>query len=229
MDTTPPTSHVVNSLGTSQTSDTFPVSVTLQRPGRPRQCAASGVSAVELWVSVNNGPFSLYQTMNITPTDFGHGDIHVRRARPQHLCIPQHRDRRRRQHREQKQQHDRGQHQRARSEPARDTRSGEQSDVLLGPVPIVEFSGLTPSSYCQRRLHAQLGRHRSRPEQRHSRRLDRSRGHLCRDRWQYAPTLIGQLNAGSPNGNGVYSGSFTYDALGGRSVAHLQLLQRRHR
>ena len=35
MDTTPPTSHVVNSLGTSQTSDTFPVSVTFSDPASP--------------------------------------------------------------------------------------------------------------------------------------------------------------------------------------------------
>ena len=27
------------------------------------------------------------------------------------------------------------------------------------------------------------------------------------------PTLIGQLNGGTPNGNGVYSGSLSYDAL----------------
>ena len=29
-----------------------------------------------------------------------------------------------------------------------------------------------------------------------------------------SPTLIGQLNGGTPNSNGVYSGSITYDALG---------------
>ncbi len=42
MDTTAPTSHVVNALGTSQTSDTFPVSVDLQRPDRYRRRARLG-------------------------------------------------------------------------------------------------------------------------------------------------------------------------------------------
>ena len=32
-----------------------------------------------------------------------------------------------------------------------------------------------------------------------------------------------------PNGSGVYSGSTTYDALADGAVAHLRLLQRRHR
>ncbi len=69
--TTPPTSHVVNSLGTSQTSDTFSVSVTFSDPAGPGSAPAPGVSAVELWVSVNNGAFTLSQTMNITPADSG--------------------------------------------------------------------------------------------------------------------------------------------------------------
>ena len=71
MDTSAPSSHVVNSLGTSQTSDTFPVSVTFSDPAGPGNAPASGVSAVQLWVSVNNGAFSLYQTMDITPTASG--------------------------------------------------------------------------------------------------------------------------------------------------------------
>ena len=36
-----------------------------------------------------------------------------------------------------------------------------------GPFPSSSFNGLTPSSYSRRRLHAQLGRRRSRPEHRH--------------------------------------------------------------
>ena len=71
MDTTAPSSHVVNSLGTSQTSDTFPVSVSFSDPLGPGNAPASGVSAVQLWVSVNNGAFSLYQTMDIAPTASG--------------------------------------------------------------------------------------------------------------------------------------------------------------
>ena len=71
VDLTAPTSHVVNSLGTSQTSDTFPVSVSFTDPAGAGGAPASGVAAVELWDSVNNGAFSLYQTMDITPTDSG--------------------------------------------------------------------------------------------------------------------------------------------------------------
>ncbi len=67
MDATAPSSHVVNSLGTRQTSDTFPVSVAFSDPAGPESAPASGVSAVELWVSINNGAFFLYQTMNTTP------------------------------------------------------------------------------------------------------------------------------------------------------------------
>jgi hypothetical protein len=60
MDTTPPTSHVINSLGTSQSTDSFPVSVTFSDPAGSGGAPASGVSSVDLYVSVNNGPFSLY-------------------------------------------------------------------------------------------------------------------------------------------------------------------------
>ncbi len=71
MDTTAPSSRVVNSLGTSQTSDTFPVSVSFNDPAGPGSAFSWGVSAVQLWVSVNNGAFSLSQTVNITPTESG--------------------------------------------------------------------------------------------------------------------------------------------------------------
>ena len=71
MDTTTPTSHVVNSLGTSQTSDSFPVSVAFSDPAGPGGAPASGVSSVALYVSVNNGPFTLYQTQTFTPTASG--------------------------------------------------------------------------------------------------------------------------------------------------------------
>ncbi len=43
----------------------------LHRPGRRRQCTASGVSTLVLWVSVNSGPFTPYQVMNIVPTASG--------------------------------------------------------------------------------------------------------------------------------------------------------------
>ncbi len=70
MDTTAPTSHVVNSLGTSQTTDRFSVTVSYTDPTSGLS-PASGVSSVDLYYSVNNGPFSLYQTNTITPSASG--------------------------------------------------------------------------------------------------------------------------------------------------------------
>ncbi len=70
MDTTAPTSHVVNSLGTSQTTDSFAVTVSYSDPTSGLS-PASGVSSVDLYFSVNNGPFSLYQTNTITPSASG--------------------------------------------------------------------------------------------------------------------------------------------------------------
>jgi Ca2+-binding RTX toxin-like protein len=66
VDLTSPTSHVVNSLGLSQSTDEFPVSVTFIDPAGSGGASASGVSSVDLYVSVNNGPFSLYQTQSLT-------------------------------------------------------------------------------------------------------------------------------------------------------------------
>ncbi len=66
-----PASDVVKSLGTSQTSDSFPVSVTFSEPAGGVGGAAGGVSSVDLYYSVNNGAFMLYQTNTFTPTASG--------------------------------------------------------------------------------------------------------------------------------------------------------------
>ncbi len=71
VDLTKPSSHVVNLLGTSQSNDSFPVSVAFTDPAGSGGAPASGVSSVDLYVSVNNGPFSLYQTLNVTPAASG--------------------------------------------------------------------------------------------------------------------------------------------------------------
>ena len=72
MDTTAPTSQVVNSLAASQSSDTFSVPVTFTDPAGAGNAPASGVASVELFVSVNDGPFTLSQTMNLSsPEDSG--------------------------------------------------------------------------------------------------------------------------------------------------------------
>ena len=70
MDTTAPASHVVNSLGTSQTTDSFSVTVSYSDPTSGKS-PASGVSSVDLYYSVNNGPFALYQTNTIIPSASG--------------------------------------------------------------------------------------------------------------------------------------------------------------
>src|SRR5208337_3374187 len=61
VDLTGPTSHV-NSLGTPQSADSFPVTVTFSDPAGSGGAPPSGVSSVDLYVSVNGGSFSLYQT-----------------------------------------------------------------------------------------------------------------------------------------------------------------------
>ena len=71
MDTTAPTSHVINSLGLSQTSDTFSVTVSFSDPTGSGGASPSGVSSLDLYVSVNNGPFTFYQTINFAPTASG--------------------------------------------------------------------------------------------------------------------------------------------------------------
>ncbi len=65
VDLTKPTSYVDNDLGLSQTSDTFPVSVTFDDPAAPNGDSGAGVASVDLYVSVNNGPFTLYQTQTL--------------------------------------------------------------------------------------------------------------------------------------------------------------------
>jgi hypothetical protein len=69
IDTTAPSSHVVNSLATAQSSDTFSVPVTFSDPVGASSAPASGVSSVELFVSVNNGPFSLSQTISLPSSE----------------------------------------------------------------------------------------------------------------------------------------------------------------
>jgi hypothetical protein len=72
VDTTPPTSHIVNNLGTSQSTDSFPVTVSITDPVGSTGAPASGVASVELFVSINNGPFSLNQTVHLSsPQDSG--------------------------------------------------------------------------------------------------------------------------------------------------------------
>ncbi len=88
VDLTKPSSHVVNSLGTSQSSDSFPVSVAYSDP------AGSGGAGLRRLVG---GPVRLGQQRFLQPVPdserhpggIRHGDVHLRGAGPQPLCLPQ--------------------------------------------------------------------------------------------------------------------------------------------
>ena len=213
-DTTAPNSHVINSLGTSQSSDSFSVSVTFSDPASPG--GACGVSAVQLWVSVNNGAFSLSQTMNITPTDSGTVTFTFAGARTATLYAFHSST--------------------APSTPPANTESKNSNTIEAStsvpdlnppvthvlasnpayswdPFPLSEFSSLIPSSYSNGVF--TLNWAGADPDQNSGTpagsiatvdvyvEIDTST----------TPTLIGRLSGGAPNGSGVYSGSMTYDAL----------------
>ncbi len=212
-DTTAPSSHVVNSLGTSQTSDTFPVSVSFSDPAGLGVAPASGVSEVELWVSSNNGAFSLYQTMNITPAASGTETFTFvgqdRNTYAFHsIAIDA-----------------------ASNTESKNSNTIEASTSVpdlnppvthllasspaysWGPFPSSEFSSLTPSSYANGVF--TLNWAGADPDQNSG----TPAGSIALvDIYvevspSTTPTLIGQINPGLPNGNGVYDGSLSYDAL----------------
>jgi hypothetical protein len=214
MDTTAPTSHVVNNLGTTQTTDTFPVQVTFTDPGSA-SAPASGVSAVSLYVSVNNGPFSLYQTIDLTtPETSGTvtftfdgqdrnlyafhsiaedaaGNIESKSsvAIEASTAVPD------------------------LNPPVTHVLSSNPS-YSWSPFPSSEFNGLTASSYNSSTGVFTINWAGADPD-----------AHTGTPPGSIAlvdiyveidgspPTLIGQLNGGTPNSSGVYTGSMTYNAL----------------
>ena len=212
MDTTAPTSHVVNSLGTSQASDTFPVSVTFNDPAGPAGAPASGVSSLELWVSVNNGPFSLYQTQNLAPTDSGTmtftfvgqdrniyafhsiaidaaGNVENKNSDTieASTSVPD------------------------LNPPVTHVLASSPS-YSWGQFPSSEFSSLSPSSYSNGVF--TLNWAGADPDQNSG----VPAGSIALvdiyvEIDNGTPALIGQLNGLTPNSNGVYSGSLSYDAL----------------
>ncbi len=66
MDSTAPTSSVVNALGSAQTSDTFPVPVSFSDPTGSGGTPASGVATLELFVSINGGSFIQSESMTLS-------------------------------------------------------------------------------------------------------------------------------------------------------------------
>ncbi len=209
MDTKATTSHVVNSLGTSQTSDSFPVSVAFSDPGGAQ---ASGVSSVDLYVSVNNGPFSLYQTQSFAPTASGTVTFTFvgqdRNLYAFHSLA-----------------HDAAGNTETKSGTAIEA-STSVSDLhppvthilasspsySWNPFPSAEFSGLAPSSYTNGAFTINWAG--ADPDQNTG--VPAGSIALVNLYVQVdggAPVLIGQPTGGTPTGTGVYSGSITYDAL----------------
>ncbi len=211
--TQPPISQVVKSLGTSQTSDTFPVSVTFSDPAGPGGAPGPGVSLVALYVSVNNGPFNLYQTQTLTtPTASGAmtftfagqdrnlyafhsiavdaaGNVESKNNSTVEAStsVPD------------------------LNPPATHVLAGSPS-YSWGSFPSSEFSGLAPSSYFNGVF--TLNWAGADPDQNSGTPAGSiALVNIYVEIDHATPTLIGQLSGGTPNGNGVYSGSLSYHAL----------------
>ena len=212
VDLTPATSHVVNSLGASQSSDTFPVSVAYSDPAGSGGAPASGVSSVDLYVSVNNGPFSLYQTQSLAPAASGTVTFNFvgqdRNLYAFHSVA-----------------HDAAGNTESKSSGTIEATTSvpdlhppvthilaTNPSYSWNPFPSSEFSGLTPSSYSNgvftiNWAGADPDANTGTPA-----------GSIALVNIYVqvdggAPVLIGQPTGGTPNGSGVYSGSITYNAL----------------
>ena len=178
VDRTSPSSHVVNSLGTSQSTDSFPVSVSYNDPNGTGGAPDSGISSVDLYVSVNNGPFSLYHTNTLAPTASGTTTFTLsgqdRNLYAFHSVA-----------------HDAAGNTETKSGTAVEasttvpdlnppaTHILASIPLLVGNFPVVELQRPDCVVVPEWRLHDQLGRCRSRPDFRNSRRFDRPGEHLC--------------------------------------------------
>jgi hypothetical protein len=197
MDTTAPSSHVVNALGTSQTSDTFPVQVTFTDPAGPGGAPASGVSKVSLYYSVNNGPFTLYQTMTLTTPETS-GTVTFSFVGQDRNIYAFH----------------------SIAEDAAGNLESQSSNAIEASTSVPDLHPpvtqvLSSSAYNNNGVFT-INWSGTDPDQD----TGTPAGSIVTvDIYvvidgSSTPTLIGQLNAGTPNGSGVYSGSMTYNALG---------------
>jgi hypothetical protein len=195
MDTTAPTSHVVNALGTSQSSDTFPVPVSFSDPAGPGGAPASGVASVALYVSVNNGPFAWYQTQTLT-TPAAAGTVTFtfdgqdRNIYAFHSIAE-----------------DTAGNVESKSSNAMEA-STSVPDLHPPVTHVLSSSSYTNGVFTLNWSGTDPDQHTGTPA-----------GSIAVvdiyvEIDGAAPTLIDQLNGGTPNGSGVYSGSMTYDALG---------------
>jgi hypothetical protein len=195
MDTMAPSSHVVNALGTSQSSDSFPVQVAFTDLAGPGGAPASGVSSVALYVSVNNGPFAWYQTQTIAPAASGTlsftFDGKDRNIYAFHSI----------------------------AEDAAGNVESKSGDAIEASTSVPDLHPpvtqvLATSSYNNNGVFT-INWSGTDPDQD----TGTPAGSIALVNLYVVidgetPTLIGQLNGGTPNGSGVYSGSMTYDALG---------------
>ena len=212
VDQTNPTSHVVNTLGTAQTSDSFPVSVSFTDPAGSGGATASGVSSLDLYVSVNNGPFSLYQTLTFVPTTSGTKTFtFVGQDRNNYAFHSV--------------AHDAAGNTEAKSGSATEASTSVPdlnppvTHVLatsptysFSPFSASLFSGLTPSSYANGVFTIDWAG--ADPDQNSG----TPAGSIALvdvyvEVGGGAPVLIAQSGGGTPNGNGVYTGSVQYNAL----------------
>ena len=212
MDTTAPSSHVVNSLGTSQTTDSFSVTVSYSDPTSGLS-PASGVSSVDLYDSVNNGPFIFYQTNSFAPSASGtttftftgqdrnlyafHSVAHDAAGNTENksgtaveasTTVPD------------------------LNPPVTHVLSSSPS-YSWGSFPSSNFSSLTASSYANGVFTINWAG--ADPDQNSgtpSGSIALVSIYVQID--QETPVLIAQPSGGSANGNGVYSGTLTYNALG---------------
>ncbi len=212
MDTTPPTSHVVNSLGTSQTSDSFPVSVAFNDPPGSGGSPDSGVTSVDLYVSVDNGPFSLYRTQSFAATASGTVSFTFvgqdRNLYAFHSVA-----------------HDAAGNTESKSDTAIEASTSvpdlnppvthilaSSPSYSWNPFASSEFSGLNPSSYSNGVFTINWAG--ADPDQNTG--VPAGSIALVNIYVQVdggAPVLIGQPAGGTPNGNGIDNGSITYSAL----------------
>jgi len=213
MDTTPPKSHVVNSLAMTQSADSFPVSVIYSDPTGPGGSPASGVSSVDLYDSVDNGPFRLYQTQSFAPTASG-SVIFTFVGQDRNLYAFH------------SIAHDAAGNTEAKNNTAIEASTSvpdlhppvthvlaSNPSYSWNPFPASEFGGLAPSSYSNGVF--TLNWAGADPDANTG--VPPGSIALVNIYVQVdggAAVLIGQPLAGAPNGSGVYSGSITYSALG---------------
>ncbi len=212
MDTTAPSSHVVNSLGTSQTTDSFSVTVSFSDPTSGLS-PASGVASVDLYYSVNNGPFTLYQTNTITSSASGTTTFTFtgqdRNLYAFHSVA-----------------HDAAGNTENKSGHAVEASTtvpdlnppvthvlASNASYSWGSFPSSNFSSLTASSYATGVFTINWAG--ADPDQNSG----TPAGSIAMVNIYVQidggmPVLIGQASGGTPNGNGIYSGTLSYNALG---------------